>query len=91
MDKELKTKWVKALRSGDFAQGDGVLYNDNRGTFCCLGVLHVCAGRSKHSIDGFTFGDVDRWLPSDVSGELAAMNDEGMPFEMIAGFINETL
>lgn len=38
MDKKLKTKWVKALRSGKYKQGKGVLRTvDNK--FCCLGVL----------------------------------------------------
>lgn len=37
MDKKLKAKWVKALRSGDYQQGEGVLRSGDR--FCCLGVL----------------------------------------------------
>lgn len=38
MDKKLKAKWVKALRSGKYKQGKGVLRTaDNK--FCCLGVL----------------------------------------------------
>lgn len=38
MDPTWKTKWVKALRSGDYEQGRGQLRN-NQGGFCCLGVL----------------------------------------------------
>jgi len=38
MKREIATQWVKALRSGDYKQGTGVLRSsDNR--FCCLGVL----------------------------------------------------
>lgn len=38
MDKKLKAKWLKALRSGKYKQGKGVLRTaDNR--FCCMGVL----------------------------------------------------
>lgn len=38
MDKKLKTKWLKALRSGKYKQGKGVLRTaDNK--FCCMGVL----------------------------------------------------
>lgn len=38
MDKKLKTKWLKALRSGKYTQGKGALRTaDNK--FCCLGVL----------------------------------------------------
>lgn len=38
---EVITKWVNALRSGDYRQTDGTLRRDNGdGTsFCCLGVL----------------------------------------------------
>src|SRR6267378_1173296 len=43
MDLQLKAKWVKALRSGDYQQTDGVLrrgYMDGGGFgYCCLGVL----------------------------------------------------
>jgi hypothetical protein len=40
---ELKDKWVKALRSGKYKQGRGILYNPEEKSFCCLGVLeHIC-------------------------------------------------
>lgn len=41
MKPEIKEKWVKALRSGEYKQGSSalrtVIHNDER--FCCLGVL----------------------------------------------------
>jgi len=38
MNKEVKAKWIKALRSGEYKQGNLRLRNtDNE--FCCLGVL----------------------------------------------------
>ena len=37
MNKEIKARWVEALRSGNYEQG---LHNLRRGSeFCCLGVL----------------------------------------------------
>ena len=42
MDKELKAKWVEALRSGEYEQADGVLKCDTG--YCCLGVLREVAG-----------------------------------------------
>lgn len=41
MNKELKQKWVAALRSGEYKQGKGkLLYHENGETsYCCLGVL----------------------------------------------------
>jgi hypothetical protein len=38
MKKEMKDKWVKALRSGKYKQGFSWLRNTNN-EFCCLGVL----------------------------------------------------
>ena len=42
MDKKLKAKWVKALRSGKYEQSQGYLkdeLDEGRFGFCCLGVL----------------------------------------------------
>ena len=43
MNKQLKSKWVKALRSGKYKQGQGTLRIwdkvSHRSAFCCLGVL----------------------------------------------------
>ena len=41
MNKELKEKWLTALRSGEYAQGNGALRKpgDAKDSFCCLGVL----------------------------------------------------
>lgn len=42
MDTELKAKWVAALRSGEYQQARGTLF-DGEG-YCCLGVLCKVAG-----------------------------------------------
>ena len=45
MDQELKTRWVEALRGGEYTQGQGILRRTVEGEgwqedqFCCLGVL----------------------------------------------------
>ncbi len=43
MNKELKKKWLKALRSGKYKQGKGALKREinqkKECAFCCLGVL----------------------------------------------------
>lgn len=58
MKKEIKKKWVKALRSGKYKQAKGTL-NDGEGGFCCLGVLCDIYGKEKkkkwsniHTMDG---------------------------------------
>lgn len=61
MDKELKQKWIDALRSGKYEQGTGSL--EDNGKYCCLGVLAVVgelAERRAHSPSGrthFYWGD----------------------------------
>lgn len=39
MPADIKAKWLTALRSGEYVQGDGCLYDDHMDTYCCLGVL----------------------------------------------------
>jgi hypothetical protein len=39
MDTELKTKWVKALRSGKYESCQARLVSPGGDAFCCLGVL----------------------------------------------------
>ena len=42
MDQQIKEKWVKALRSGEYKKGLGQLKNNQDITYCCIGVLGVC-------------------------------------------------
>lgn len=35
----VKRDWLKALRSGEYTQGEETLYHPDDGSFCCLGVL----------------------------------------------------
>lgn len=41
MNPEVKAKWLEALRSGKYTQGQAVLkvYENGKPTYCCLGVL----------------------------------------------------
>lgn len=54
MNKVLKSKWLKALRSGRYKQGDSYLrlsYNRAPARYCCLGVLAQIQG-AKWDADG---------------------------------------
>lgn len=42
MDSTLKAKWLEALRSGKYKQGNGYLRKGDE--YCCLGVLAEVAG-----------------------------------------------
>lgn len=99
MPKELATKWLAALRSGAYVQGQGSLYSTEPERFCCLGVLEHCADGSveargipsynwvrKHKIIFLNkYGDSSD-MPYLSSWDLYASeaNDEGKSFEEIA-------
>lgn len=88
MKPELKRKWVKALLSGKYEQGTH--YFESDGKFCCLGVLCVSMGVPTTVGYAGNWDAVDAVLP-DASMHLADLNDEGVPFDMIAGLIDEAL
>ena len=97
--------WVKALRSGKYKQGTGVLREGDR--FCCLGVL--C---DLNRIDGgaewettfwmnhyYFYGGDDIRLPNKIKKfvglsaskerSLAGLNDGGKSFREIADVIEK--
>jgi hypothetical protein len=104
MDKDIKDRWVRALRSGVYEQGEAVLYSVEKHLFCCLGVLCVVAGAEPEQIAGESFHDPD-WLeavgadraeqikPTSESHfwRLAHMNDEGKSFAVLADYIEANL
>jgi len=58
MNAEIKERWVKALRSGDYIQGKGALRRTEGGIhkYCCLGVLcDILAKETSH-----------KWVKNDV-------------------------
>ncbi len=88
--KEHRREWIKALRSGDFQQTKGVLYNPENKGFCCLGVACIVAGLKMDDIRehvtlhafmdvmnyyGLLHGDGDFF-----GGNLASLNDDGASF-----------
>lgn len=95
MDKEIKAKWIAALRSGEYIQG--ISSFEREGKFCCLGVLCKVAGEPTHS---FTFNpqaDIGNWDFADsvcghsVASFLARKNDYGWTFSKIADYIEKNL
>ena len=102
MDKELKKKWIDALRSGKYIQGKNRLHTScPEESFCCLGVLCEIVGvpKAKTSMFAYAFEDVGfaTMLPSkflahvgfteDIAEELAEANDSGKTFLDIADMI----
>ena len=72
MPVDIKEKWVKALRSGKYIQGEGNLYDKDSSTkvgkpvMCCLGVLEHLCGTPFDFLDDISF-------PGDISGNSPEM------------------
>jgi len=72
MNPQIKQKWVSALRSGEYQQGQYCLRTDNG--FCCLGVLCDLYGKennvewepSTHYKNAYAFQDMATILPLSV-------------------------
>lgn len=80
MNAELKTKWLEALRSGQYAQGQGAL-RDQHDNYCCLGVL--CGLSELAAWERHTYTKLYNYLnfscefPSAVKA-LAEINDDNI-------------
>ena len=49
MNHEVKTKWLEALRSGEFTQGTGCMRSPDGTSHCCLGVLSELYARETNT------------------------------------------
>ena len=105
MNKKVKKKWLKALRSGKYKQTTGQLKRDNK--FCCLGVLcdiHAKENNKRwnqkntyHHNSGSLPIHVKKWAALNESNPrykgkyvyLAAANDNRMSFKRIANIIEK--
>lgn len=100
MDAELKTRWIKALRSGRYKQGHSYLKLDN--SYCCLGVLAQIQ-RCKWNAEAPIFEGVEQesvaylaprfagGLRRETQMRLAALNDGGKSFKEIADYIEKKI
>jgi hypothetical protein len=102
MNKELKAKWVEALRSGKYKQGKGMLRNE-KGQFCCLGVLcditnvELITLMNGLSESVFYYNGNPSFLTTKHLQEISLdgsqqnvlidMNDQGICFDAIADYI----
>lgn len=72
MKKRIAMKWIKALRSGEYAQARGFLVNvDSHGneSFCCLGVLCNLATEAGYG----------QWQGTSFVDDLSEGNDAILP------------
>lgn len=107
MNKQVKQKWIDALRSGEYQQ-DKFTLKSPKG-FCCLGVLTDLYLKEKNqdwvytTKKGYSFGEFESTLSNVVinwcdfpnlnkEGILIEMNDDfGKTFQEIADYIEENL
>lgn len=91
----LKARWVKALRSGKYMQGQNALRNGDE--FCCLGVLCEISKpvRDKVNNKGYLQASPDEdsayiVIPEQLQDKLSMMNDSGKSFKKIASYIERS-
>ena len=78
--------WVKALRSGDYRQGKGVLRNNDFITpqYCCLGVLNKITGETVSPAMGYleyhsnTRNPLTRIFPEEIIPWLFKQREHAM-------------
>lgn len=85
MDPELKAKWIKALRSGEYQQAREALRSVTTGdtvAYCCLGVLCTMIAGIEWTADDALYRDkyndthdADGELPGPVK-EIAGINHQ---------------
>lgn len=100
MNKELKQRWIEALRSGNYKQGRFCLRVKRYDSFCCLGVLADLidpnAWTKEPPLDQFKWNDFSCYLGEDNLSEeiqlpLSRMNDAGFNFLEIADWIDKNV
>jgi hypothetical protein len=107
LDPDFKTKWLDALRSGEYSQAGGFLRTDFG--FCCLGVACDVLNADGWWRNSGAFGRIYDWanaeggvhdnevsgglpfIDNKIAGYLANTNDRGASFEEIADWIEENL
>lgn len=97
MNKQIKKRWTKALRSGDYPQTRGALRNQHG--FCCLGVLCDLYRKDQKKrlweqrSSAYSILGEDKILPRSVIA-WAGVDDRdpvlGLDFSETASHLNDT-
>jgi hypothetical protein len=98
MLKEIKDKWIAALKSGRYNQVKGSMRLENLNNFgysyCCLGVLveECYSGDDREwHLKAMQSVPLDLELSVDIQNTLSAKNDRGDTFNQIADWIEENV
>lgn len=98
INNEIVEKWINALRSGKYKQGNHFLYSSEKETYCCLGVLaNVCdLGLTLYEYRALlennwflehSFNVIEE--EKDLQLFFSRMNDAYVPFNVIAIVIEQ--
>lgn len=79
MPKEMKQRWVDALRSGKYRQAQGALEKD--GGYCCLGVLQMVVDGEVETAPNCRGGRQPADLPSNTWCERNKIEHDGWQVE----------
>lgn len=102
LPKVFKKKWIAALRSGKYKQGQLHLYIKEENSFCCLGVAEVVCGTPVHLLHhcqipkDLKTPNTPEILHADnyhatVVDKLTTFNDNGKSFRWISNWIEKNL
>ena len=70
MEATLLDKWMTALESDDYAQGDGKLYDSDHKSYCCLGVAGKVFGLEETFMDDCAmFTEIGTGMSEEEMGE----------------------
>lgn len=97
LPEEFKSKWVAALRSGEYKQCKQTIHDKESNSFCCIGVAAVLHGHNPEAHDFSTVGYIQ--LPDAIANgfrnqntiDLMHLNDSGKSFTEIADYIEANL
>lgn len=89
MDKDLKVKWLKALRSGKYKQAKFSLHSKHHDGYCCLGVLCEVAkipsklGAFEDKLylfepSKFSTSTYDNWLSASIPNDAFGITRDQM-------------
>lgn len=106
IDKETKAKWVEDLRSGQYQQLNGALF-DGDNSYCCLGVLQRIRRKDVPVAIKHEYPDGEVWWEDPfeefpyyeeefqnlvpIWDELSNINDNGYSFSEIADVIEKNV
>jgi len=90
---KFKEKWVAALRSGKYKQGESYLYNADDNSWCCIGVAANVCGIGKDKLDegGYVENSSYKLMEAVKSGKkyptmLIGSGSENALVNKLAGF-----